>query len=290
MNFQDTGGSMVPPADYRKQDFWCVYSGQGKLRQKQQMNQPDHSPTLVAIILTHNESAHIVACIDSLRWADRIVVYDSFSTDDTVQKAVAAGAEVIAHPFKNYSEQRESALRAVGEEWVFFVDADERSSPPQAAEIRDAIRNPKLHGYWIPRHNYIAGKLTRGGGWYPDHQLRLLRRERAHYDLAREVHELVMLDGDAGYLSTPLIHYNYRDWQHFREKQERYTNLAANDLRAAGVRVKPQNYLLQPIRHFVWRFWTHKGYRDGLHGVRLALLMAWYEYQKYVRLRRAWRL
>lgn len=247
------------------------------------MNNP---AKIVAIILTRNEAAHITACIESLRWTDRIVVYDSFSTDDTVQQAIAAGAEVIAHPFKNYSEQRESALQAVGEEWVLFVDADERSSPPQAAEIRDKIRNPKIHGYWIPRHNYIMGRLTRGGGWYPDYQLRLLRRERAHYDLTREVHELVILDGDAEYLETPLIHYNYRDLKHFLEKQERYTDHAATDLRTQGIRAKPQNYILQPIRHFIWRFFTLKGYHDGLHGLRLCLIMAWYEFQKYVRLGR----
>jgi hypothetical protein len=241
---------------------------------------------LVAIILTHNEAAHIAACIESLRWADRIVVYDSLSTDETAQRAQAAGATVMKHPFQNYSAQRESALQAVTEEWVFFVDADERSSDAQAAEIRDKIKNPAFHGYWVPRHNYIMGRLTRGGGWYPDYQLRLLRRARAHYDLTREVHELVMLDGDADYLETPLVHYNYRDLRHFIEKQGRYTDRAARDLFTQGIRVKPQNYLLQPLRHFIWRFWTLKGYRDGLHGLRLCSIMAWYEFQKYVRLSR----
>lgn len=241
---------------------------------------------LVAIILTHNEAQHIEACIESLRWADRIVVFDSLSTDDTLARAQSAGATVFTHPFKNYSAQREAALQAVTEAWVFFVDADERSSQEQATEIRTKINDPNIAGYWVPRHNYIMGHLTRGGGWYPDYQLRVLRRAQAHYDLTREVHELVMLDGEADYLQTPLIHYNYRDLTHFIEKQERYTDHAARDLFTQGIRVKPQNYVLQPLRHFIWRFWTLKGYRDGLHGLQLCIFMAWYELQKYVRLNR----
>ncbi len=245
--------------------------------------------SLVAIILTKDEVPNIVDCINSVNWADRVLVYDSGSTDATVSLARAAGADVLFHPWRNYSDQRDSALRAVSETWVYFVDADERSSPEQAAEIRDCINDPTIDGYWVPRHNYIMGRLTRGAGWYPDYQLRLLRRERARYDMTREVHELVILDGKANYLKMPLTHYNYRDLAQFIGKQEKYTDYAVAEMRKNGVRVKPQNYVLQPIRHFIWRFFTLKGYQDGLHGLRLSLLMSWYEFQKYVRLSRAWR-
>lgn len=242
--------------------------------------------SLVAIILTRDEAANILACIDSVRWADSIVVFDSFSADDTVALAEGAGARVIQHPWTNYTVQRNAALDAVADDWVFFVDADERSSQEQAAEIREKIGDPAYAGYWVPRHNYIFGKLTRHTGWYPDYQLRLLRRERARYDTAREVHEVVVLDGAAGYLQTPLIHYNYRDLRQFIRKQEQYTDYAARELFRQGRRARPQNYVLQPIRHFLWRFVTLEGYRDGLHGLRLSALMAWYEFQKYLRLGR----
>jgi glycosyltransferase involved in cell wall biosynthesis len=245
---------------------------------------------LTAIILTRDEAAHITECIRSLAWVDGVVVYDSGSTDNTVALAQAAGAQVLYHPWLNYSEQRESALAAVDSEWVYFVDADERSSPEQANEIRARITDPAIQGYWVPRHNYIMGRLTRHTGWYPDYQLRLLRRAHAHYDLTRAVHELVNLDGEAGYLKTPLVHYNYQDFAQFRRKQERYTDYAAQTMREQGIRVKPQNYVLQPLRHFWWRFVTLEGYRDGLHGLRLSLLMAWYEFQKYIRLSHAWRI
>jgi glycosyltransferase involved in cell wall biosynthesis len=244
---------------------------------------------IAAIILTKNEAAHITDCIRSVAWADRVIVYDSGSTDETCNLACAAGAEVLTHPWRNYADQRESALQAVDDEWVFFVDADERSNPEQAAEIRTKITNPEIHGYWVPRHNYIMGKLTRHAGWYPDYQLRVLRRLRAHYDPNRAVHELVILDGQADYLETPLVHLNYRDLAQFLDKQNRYTDYAVQQLYEQGTRVKPQNYVLQPIRHFWWRFVALKGYRDGWHGFRLSALMAWYEFQKYVRLSRTWR-
>jgi (heptosyl)LPS beta-1,4-glucosyltransferase len=244
--------------------------------------------SLVAVILTYNEAAHIVACIDSLRWADRIVVFDSFSTDATVTLAASAGVEIVQHRFENYSKQRQAALEVVEADWIFFVDADERSSPEQAVEIQQRIQNPDIHAYGVPRHNYICGVLTKHAGWFPDYQVRLLRRARVRYDLTRDVHELVIVDGASGNLDTPLVHYNYADWGQFIRKQERYTSLAAQEMFRQGVRVKPQNYILQPLRHFYWRFVTLGGYHDGLHGLRLSGLLAYYEFQKYRLLSQAW--
>jgi glycosyltransferase involved in cell wall biosynthesis len=126
------------------------------------------SAQLAAVILTYNEAENVVACIESVRSADRIVVFDSFSQDSTVELATTAGAEVIQHPFENYAQQRNAALQVVEADWILFVDADERSSPEQAAEIRALMARGEHNGYWIPRHNYIFGRLTRHTGWYPD--------------------------------------------------------------------------------------------------------------------------
>jgi (heptosyl)LPS beta-1,4-glucosyltransferase len=244
---------------------------------------------LAAVILTRDEEANVGACIASVRWAERVVVFDSYSQDRTVELARAAGAEVIQHRFENYAQQRNAALDAVEADWVLFVDADERSSPEQAAEIRTLIAGDEHNGYWIPRHNYIFGRLTRYTGWYPDYQLRLLRRSRAHYDPARPVHELVVLDGEPGYLTVPFVHYNYRTFAQFREKQSRYVRYDAQILKEQGVLPRPHKFVTQPVRQFFWRFVTLQGYKDGLHGLRLSLLMAWYEFQKYVHLRRLYR-
>lgn len=245
---------------------------------------------LAAVILTYNEAAHVAECVASVQFADLVVVFDSFSTDQTVELARAAGAEVIQHPFKDYADQRNAALNAMQgrADWVLFVDADERVTPELAAEARQVIERPGYAGFRIPRHNYIFGKLTRGAGWYPDYQTRLLKVGAAQFDPARAVHETALLNGELGTLEHPFIHYNYRDVQQFHEKQQRYSTYDAQMLREQNIRPKPQNYILQPLRQFRWRFITLKGYTDGLHGLHLSLLMAWYEFRKYWKLRGLW--
>ncbi|MGQ9910082.1 MAG: glycosyltransferase family 2 protein [Candidatus Flexifilum sp.] len=247
--------------------------------------------SLCAVILTYNESEHICACIETLRFADSIVVFDSFSTDDTPARAAACGAVVIQRIFRDYADQRNAALEAVRDRahWILFIDADERVSPELADEIRRVIASSTCAGYRIPRHNYIFGKLTRGAGWFPDYQTRLLRSGRARYDPSRKVHEVVQLDGELGTLEQPLIHLNYRDLRQFLRKQARYTAYEAEVLFDQGVRPRLRNFILQPLRQFKWRFFTLAGYRDGWHGLRLSTLLAYYEWRKYILLRRHWK-
>ena len=237
---------------------------------------------LIAIVLTYNEIEHIAACLETLRFADRVVVFDSFSDDGTVEVAREQDADVIQRAFVNYADQRNAALKAVeGQvQWALFIDADERVSPQLAAEIRDCINQPDIAGWRIPRHNFIFGKLTKGAGWYPDYQTRLLRLGFAFYDPDRPVHETAHLRGKLGTLSNPILHHNYRDLAHFREKQRRYALYDAQMLFDAGDRPRRRALVTAPLRHFAWRFLTLKGYREGWHGLRLCLLMAAYEYQK----------
>ncbi len=249
-------------------------------------------PHLTAIILTKNEARHVAECVASLRWADRVLVFDSLSDDDTVALARAAGADVAQRPFDNYAAQRNAALEAVAThwvatDWVFFVDADERGTPALAEEVRCVIAERPENGWYVPRHNVIFGRLTLGAGWYPDYQFRLLRHGRARY--VRPVHELGEVDGAVGYLANPLLHYNYRDVAHFHAKQRAYVEHDAGILKSQGIRPRPRNYVLQPLRQFIWRFVTLKGYSDGLHGLRLSLYMAYYEWRKYWRLGELWR-
>jgi glycosyltransferase involved in cell wall biosynthesis len=245
---------------------------------------------LYAIILTYNESAHIVDCIDSVRFADAVLVLDSGSTDNTPALARSAGAEVFSRGFDDYAGQRNAALDAVvgRADWVLFVDADERVTPPLAAEVRHAMHQPGYAGWRIPRHNYIFGHLTRGAGWFPDYQTRLLRVGSAHYDPTRKVHEVVELNGALGTLTEPFIHYNYITLAQFHDKQRRYSAYDAQILYEQGLRPRPQNYVLQPLRQFWWRFVTLQGYNDGFHGLRMSALMAWYELRKYRLLRGLW--
>jgi (heptosyl)LPS beta-1,4-glucosyltransferase len=244
---------------------------------------------LTVAVLTLDEERHIGACLAAaaaLRPAE-VLVLDSGSRDATARLAAAAGARVVTRPFDGYASQRNAALALVATEWVYFVDADERVTPAQATEVRRRLASEELAGYHVPRDNRILGRSMRGGGWWPDYQLRLFRVAAGRYDASRQVHELVRLDGPVGYLDMPLIHYNYDTWRQVLAKQRRYTARAVRDALAAGQTIRPRNYLLQPWRAFWRRYVIWAGYRDGWLGLRLALVLAAHELLFYVWLGRA---
>ena len=264
---------------------------------------------LAAIVLTKNEEQHIGACLDSLAWADRCVVIDSFSTDRTCDIAREHGAEVIQHPFSDYAAQRNVAIDAVDADWIFFVDADERATPELAEEIRGIVGveasaglpeidpakastpeggSGEVVGWNVPRRNYLFGKLTRGAGYWPDYQMRLIKRGHARYD--RPASEIVVLDGPAGDLQQPLIHYNYETIAQFRAKQTFRIDFEATNLYRRGEKCKFYSPYYMTVKHFWWRYVTLKGYRDGLHGWRLCVLLAYYfGYRYYHRLGQLYR-
>jgi len=231
---------------------------------------------LAAVVLTKNVAKHIGPCLDTLSFADAVLVSDSFSDDGTVERARAGGAYVVQRPFDNFAGQRNAALETVNAEWVFFVDADERITPELAIEVRQVVCERAEVGWWVPRHNYIAGQRVRYGGFYPDYQLRLLRRERARYDPARPVHEVVLLDGPEGKLQNVMIHYNYDSWAQFRAKQLRYARYEADILRKRGVKPWPHKFIRPLLREFWRRYVTLRGYKDGWLGLKLALLLGYY--------------
>jgi glycosyltransferase involved in cell wall biosynthesis len=241
---------------------------------------------LAAVVLTHNEERHIGDCLDSLAWADRRVVFDDYSSDGTVEIAQAKEAEVIQHRFESFSAQRDAALDAVQAEWILFVDADERATPALAEEVRRVVAGGEQAGWWITRHNYFIGHRMRGGGWSPDPQLRLLRRTKARYDPRRPVHEIVILDGQAGTLENRLIHYNYDTLGQFLRKQNRYVDYEAQILHEQRAKLRPWTYFRQPLREFWRRFVTLQGYRDHVYGVLFCGLMGYYTFVAYWRLRK----
>lgn len=234
-------------------------------------------PRLTAAILARDNEDEIADCLQSLAWADeRIVVLDTRSGDRTAAIAQELGARVVSHQFQDFARQREFGLSLATGQWLFYVDTDERATPALAEEVRRVIRDETRVGWWVPRRNIIWGREIRHGGWYPDYQLRLLKLGHAHYDLTRPVHEVVALDGEEGHLREPLVHYNYRTIGQFIDKQRQYVNYEADILYGRGVRPRPWTYLLQPLREFWRRYIVLKGCKDGLHGLGLCLLVAYY--------------
>ena len=240
-------------------------------------------PRLTAIILTKNEQKNVVPCIDSLAWCEEIVIFDDYSSDRTAELAHQMGARVVHHTFVDFAQQRNAALDFVESDWAFFVDADERATPELASEIQLAVQQEDKTGWWVPRHNYIFGRLTFGAGYFPDYQLRVLRLGHGRY--VRPASEIVALEGEAGYLTRPLIHLNYETIAQFHAKQKSREGFEAVVLHQQGIRVRPRTFVGQPIQEFWRRFVTLRGYRDGWHGLRLCLLLAYYSgWRNYVRL------
>jgi glycosyltransferase involved in cell wall biosynthesis len=240
------------------------------------------------VIIARDEERYIDEALQSAAAlaGELIVVLDPRTTDRTAEIAQLHGAQVIKHMFSSFPSQRNHALEHCRGEWVLFLDADERITPELLAELQQFCTSSQHSnvGYWIPRHNLFFGRPLRGGGWYPDRQLRLLRRGCARYDQDRLVHELVVLDGEAGELTQHLLHINIETWPELHRKQRGYAFAEAQTLARNGVRAKWRNLVLQPLREVNRRFIAWHGYRDGVLGLTLALTMGYYELVKYVHL------
>ncbi len=243
---------------------------------------------LTAVILTRNEEAYLADCLESLGWCDKVIVLDSFSSDGTAGVARRGGAEVVCRRFQDFAEQRNAALDLVDSEWVLFVDADERVSPQLADEIAAATHHPEADGYWIPTHNYQLGKLYLHAGLYPDYHLRLFRTRKGRFDPAQKVHERVCLDGPAATLHNPLIHISCDSWSDFRDHQRRWARLKAEVHYARGVRPS-YHFVAGPALEFLRRYIYLQGFRDGLHGLFLSCVFAYYYLVMFVHLSQMWR-
>jgi glycosyltransferase involved in cell wall biosynthesis len=252
--------------------------------------QSKSSPTVAAVVLARDEEKNIQDCLRSVSWADKLcVLIDPRTIDRTSQLAQEADAEVQSHRFVDFAAQRNAALKAFVADWILFVDADERGTPGLGPEVRRVLQDEAVVGWWVPRQNWIWGRWIRHAGWYPDHQLRLLKRGRAQYDPERQVHEVVVLEGQQGYLQNPLIHHNYATVKQFWQKQDYYSGYEASVLVEQGIRPRAHSLILQPWREFWRRYKTLQGYKDGGHGLLLSALMAYFTFVAYWRARGLWK-
>lgn len=246
------------------------------------------------MVLTLDEADNIEGCLASVKsFADDLLVFDSYSRDATSDLAARAGARVIEHRFEDYPRQRNAAIDAATGEWILFLDADERASEEIGDEVRGKISQADSQGndyvlYWIPRKNYIFDRWIRHTGWSPDYQPRLMRRGKVRFDVARPVHELAVANGSEGYLTAPLVHYNYKNLAEFRERQRAYTRFEARELFQQGIKPHRRGLIGQPLREFARRFITLEGYKDLQYGVLLSVLMAYYAYVRQTDLRDLW--
>jgi glycosyltransferase involved in cell wall biosynthesis len=242
-------------------------------------------PKLTATVITLNEAANIAAALASVSWADEIIVVDAGSTDDTVAIARAAGARVETKPWAGYSDQKNYAASIAGHDWILSLDADERVTAALATEIRTLLAaEPAQRGYRVPRLSHYLGRWIRGTDWYPDYQLRLYDRRAARWN-GRRVHESVALDGEPGFLTNDLQHFPYRDISHHLATIDRYTTLAAEQMRADGRTPSLGALVVHPPFAFLRNYLLRGGFRSGSAGFVVSVLNSCYVFLKLAKAR-----
>ncbi|MBI4546851.1 MAG: glycosyltransferase family 2 protein [Ignavibacteriae bacterium] len=240
---------------------------------------------LSVIVITFNEERNIVECLQSVSWADEIIVVDANSTDRTVELAKQFTPRVYVKEWLGFAAAKNFALEQAANEWVLWLDADERATPELAGEIQHIIQNSSIihKAFQVARRAYFLGKWIKHCGWYPGYVVRLFRRESARFNDSR-VHEKLEIDGSVGRLKHDLIHYTDHNLFHYFSKFNRYTSLAAQDLWEAGKEFSLYDVLIRPLFLFFKMYILRRGFLDGMHGLILSLLSSAYVFTKYAKL------
>jgi len=239
---------------------------------------------VTAYTLTLNEARQIRAVLESVTWADEIIVVDSFSTDGTVEIAREYNARVISEKFCGFGKLRNLALDAAKHDWIFSLDADERCTPELIAEIRRELTAPRFDAYHVPRKSHFLGHWMRHSGWYPDfRQPQLFDRTKMRYR-DELVHESYTLNGRLGRLREHVLQYPWDTVEIATAKLQRYSTLMARRYADANRRATLGKLVASPVAMFFKIFVVQQGFRDGPYGLILASLYAHYTFLKYAKL------
>jgi glycosyltransferase involved in cell wall biosynthesis len=241
--------------------------------------------TLSVIVITKDEEAAIARTLDSVAWADEIVVVDSGSTDRTVEIARERGAKVVVTPdWPGFGPQKNRALELVSCDWVLSLDADEWLMPASAEEIKATIgAGAGPAAYRFPRRSSFCGRFMQHSGWWPDHVVRLFRRGSARFS-DDSVHERVIVDGALGTLKEPIMHETFVDLDDMIGKMNRYSTLTAHQLGEAGKSAGLGEAVARALWAFVRTYVFRAGFLDGREGFMLALATAEGTYYRYAKL------
>jgi glycosyltransferase involved in cell wall biosynthesis len=231
---------------------------------------------LSVVLIVKNEQDRLPEALESVDFADEIVVADTGSTDETARVARLGGARVVSIGWEGFVASRNRALLEARHDWVLVLDADERVSPALCDEILAALErdDPAISGYRMPRLSHFLGRAIHHGTWYPDYKLRLGRRSRSLRAEGGRVHEVMVVDGATERLATLLIHHPYRDLSDALRKASTYARLGAHDRFDRGARGSAAGLFLRPAFEFFRCLVLRAGFRDGLVGFYVAFLHA----------------
>ncbi len=238
-----------------------------------------------AYVLTYNEEDKIRDALASITWADEIVVLDSHSTDGTLAICREFTEKVYQCDFEGFGKLRNRALECVTHDWVLSVDADERASLILRDEIKaELAQGPRAEAFFVPRQNLFLGRWIRHGGWYPDYrQPQFFHKGRFRYreDL---VHEGYEVNGRTGYLQGHVLQVPFLDLGQFLRKMSRYSTLMAEQMAQRGRQFHVYQLVTHPLFTLLKMYVARQGFRDGMPGLILALLYAYYSFVKYAKL------
>jgi glycosyltransferase involved in cell wall biosynthesis len=223
------------------------------------------------VIITKNEIANIKPCLESVKWADEIIIIDSESTDKTVEIGKQYTQKIYVKKWEGYAAQKSYALSQANNEWVLSLDADERVTDKLADEIL-SLDLEKYDGYEIKRDNYFLGKLIKGCGWGRDYQLRLFRKSKTKLSV-RTVHEKFIVDGNISRLKNTMLHYSYNNLREAFIKINNYSTLEAHE-KSHRKTVNLITLITVPFLSFLQHFIIRKGFIDGLYGLIISLMHA----------------
>ena len=242
-------------------------------------------PLPVSVVIpTLNEAPRIEAAIESVRWADEVLVADGGSTDDTAAIAARTGARVIPAPGRTVGQQRNAAIERARNEWILALDADERATE----ELRESLAElcngptPTRTAFRVRSRNWHLGRELRHGPWGHDWKIRVFTRDHRFNDA--RVHENLVDTSNIGALPGTLIHYPYRDLPHQVSKIATYARWAAEDMRSRGRRASLLDLLGRPAWRFTRDYVVYSGWRDGSAGFIVAAVSAFSVFCKYASL------
>jgi len=241
---------------------------------------------LSVTMITLNEEANIRRTLESVKWADEIIVLDSGSSDRTVSICREFTEKVYHQDWLGFSGQKNAAIDLATGEWILSLDADEPVDKELAAEIREIIASPGANdGYQVPRKTFFLGKWVRHGGWYPDYNLRLFRRGKGRFE-ERAVHEAIKVQGTIGRTVNAVEHYAFPDLASYMSSINKYSSLAVTEMSQQGISIFKAgwiNILLRPLFTFVFKYIFRLGFLDGKHGLVLNIFHAYYVFAKYAK-------
>ncbi len=243
---------------------------------------------LSVVIITFNEIDYISDCIESILFADEIIVVDSFSTDGTWEYLLShPKIKAIQHPFENFTRQKSFALEQASHDWIYFLDADERVTPALQKEIIETINNKNAaDAYWNYRSFMFKNSRLYFSGWQTDKIYRLFKKSKCEFENDRIVHETLKVNGSEGKLKEKLIHYSYKNYEDYKGKMIRYGELRAIEEFKKGKKWTIFHQYLRPAWKFINHYVVRMGILDGTKGIIICYLNALGVFTRYKVLQR----